>query len=563
MCSSTKRSSGTSPGRPAAAGVAIEQFHPEYGANQFETLAGAATPGGRCRPAGADPDHHRPRGPPPRAARQPVPGAVRRQRGIGCPSTLFADHATRSPLFSGGTGAAGHDAGGGGRGGRECSRTAAGAGHPVRVDRVRTADAARQLGRRLRLLGHRKPRSGSAVRHGRARQPATAPTSRSRSSTRRPTRTSPPRRSSGWHSTASKHQAALPPEITVDPATLSDADRDRAGIVRPAHRPGRSDCRTGRFGATAGDSRRSGGRHGGRGPPLEHETLRRSRRRSDWRRSSGWPGACDGSPGADRALAQHIGEVALIDHHVHGYWLTAGDRRRFENALNEANIEPMATSTRASTHNSASRCGPTARRCSGCPKHVEPQAIGNAAASSARPSWPGCSCRPPGVSDWLVDTGIGADDRRTGRDGRAVRRTARTRWFASSRSPSRRRRRRVTTRRRSTRSCTRRAETAVGTKSILAYRGGFDGDLTEPSARRSPRPPAGGATRGGVRLTDRVLLRFGVHEALRLGKPLQFHVGLGDRDCDLHRTNPLPAARLPAAVRRHPDRAVALLSLRT
>ena len=36
-----------------------------------------------------------------------------------------------------------------------------------------------------------------------------------------------------------------------------------------------------------------------------------------------------------------------------------------------------------------------------------------------------------------------------------------------------------------------------------------------------------------------MLLRFGIHEALRLGKPLQFHVGLGDRDCDLHRTNPM------------------------
>ena len=40
-------------------------------------------------------------------------------------------------------------------------------------------------------------------------------------------------------------------------------------------------------------------------------------------------------------------------------------------------------------------------------------------------------------------------------------------------------------------------------------------------------------------LTDRVLLRFGLYQALRLGKPLQFHVGFGDRDCDLHRTNPL------------------------
>jgi len=30
-----------------------------------------------------------------------------------------------------------------------------------------------------------------------------------------------------------------------------------------------------------------------------------------------------------------------------------------------------------------------------------------------------------------------------------------------------------------------------------------------------------------------------LHEALRLGKPLQLHVGFGDRDCDLHKTNPL------------------------
>jgi predicted TIM-barrel fold metal-dependent hydrolase len=74
---------------------------------------------------------------------------------------------------------------------------------------------------------------------------------------------------------------------------------------------------------------------------------------------------------------------------------------------------------------------------------------------------------------------------------------------------------------------------------VLAYRGGFDGDLSQPS----PREVTDAATRwrddGGVRLTDRALLRFGLHEALRLGKPLQFHVGFGDRDCDLHRTNPM------------------------
>jgi predicted TIM-barrel fold metal-dependent hydrolase len=84
-----------------------------------------------------------------------------------------------------------------------------------------------------------------------------------------------------------------------------------------------------------------------------------------------------------------------------------------------------------------------------------------------------------------------------------------------------------------------RAATAVGTKSILAYRGGFDGDLTEPAAAEVADAAGRWRDSGGVQLRDRVLLRFGLHQARRLGKPLQFHVGFGDRDCDLHKANPL------------------------
>ena len=84
----------------------------------------------------------------------------------------------------------------------------------------------------------------------------------------------------------------------------------------------------------------------------------------------------------------------------------------------------------------------------------------------------------------------------------------------------------------------RRAAGAVATKTVLAYRGGFDGDLTAPAAGEVAEAAARWRDVGG-RLTDRVLLRFGIHQALLLGKPLQFHVGLGDRDSDLHRTNPL------------------------
>ncbi len=84
-----------------------------------------------------------------------------------------------------------------------------------------------------------------------------------------------------------------------------------------------------------------------------------------------------------------------------------------------------------------------------------------------------------------------------------------------------------------------RSAAAVGTKSILAYRGGFAGDLSEPSGAEVAESAARWRGAGGKRCTDRVLLRFGLHQALRLGKPLQFHVGFGDRDCDLNTTNPL------------------------
>lgn len=84
-----------------------------------------------------------------------------------------------------------------------------------------------------------------------------------------------------------------------------------------------------------------------------------------------------------------------------------------------------------------------------------------------------------------------------------------------------------------------RAATAIATKSILAYRGGFDGDLSEPSTAEVAEAAARWRDSGGIGLRARVLLRFGLHQALRLGKPLQFHVGFGDRDCDLRTANPL------------------------
>jgi uncharacterized protein len=86
---------------------------------------------------------------------------------------------------------------------------------------------------------------------------------------------------------------------------------------------------------------------------------------------------------------------------------------------------------------------------------------------------------------------------------------------------------------------------AVGLKSIVAYRGGFAFDPDPPEEAEVVRA-AGAfldtAESGRPRLTEQVLLRFGiwtgVHLAQERGLPLQFHVGWGDPDLELHLTNP-------------------------
>jgi uncharacterized protein len=238
------------------------------------------------------------------------------------------------------------------------------------------------------------------------------------------------------------------------------------------------------------------------------------------------------------ALAQHIDAVALIDQHVHGCWLTAGDRRRFENALNEANTEPLADFDSAFDSQLGfavrTHCAPAL----GLPKHVDPQRYWErrsrfSEAELARVFLPAAE-----VSDWLVDTGMGADvtdvsamaELSGGRAHEIVRLEQVAEQAARAPGDYATAFREI---------LGERAATAVGTKSILAYRGGFEGDLSEPSVAQVAEAAGRWRDRGGVRLEDRVLLRFGLHQALRLGRPLQFHVGLGDRDCDLHKINPL------------------------
>jgi uncharacterized protein len=108
----------------------------------------------------------------------------------------------------------------------------------------------------------------------------------------------------------------------------------------------------------------------------------------------------------------------------------------------------------------------------------------------------------------------------------------------------------------------------AGFKSIAAYRVGLDldgrrpgdGEVTAAVARwlsgarwadglpeagrahgagRADGAGTGGGTEASPRVADEVLHRFFIWCAADLGLPVQFHVGYGDRDIDLHRCNPL------------------------
>ena len=237
-------------------------------------------------------------------------------------------------------------------------------------------------------------------------------------------------------------------------------------------------------------------------------------------------------------LASHIDGVALIDHHVHGCWLRAGDRHRFENGLNEANIEPLANFDSAFDTQIGfavrAHCAPLL----GLPRHADADAYWNRRSELTECDLARLFLSEAKVSDWLVDTGFAGDvadldalaDLSVGRVHEIVRleSVAQEAIQASEDYATA-----------FARLLHERAKTAIATKSILAYRGGFDGDLSAPAPAEVAAAAQRWRDRPGTRLTDRVLLRFGLHQALRLTKPLQFHVGFGDRDCDLHSTNPL------------------------
>jgi predicted TIM-barrel fold metal-dependent hydrolase len=234
--------------------------------------------------------------------------------------------------------------------------------------------------------------------------------------------------------------------------------------------------------------------------------------------------------------------VSLVDHHVHGPFTGELDRAGMELALNEASPEPVPkwmTQFDSQVGFAVRRwCAPLL----GLQAHVAADEYWSRRQELGVKEVTARFLRTAGVSDWVVDTepevarvldpgGMaalsGAHSHRVVR----LESVAEQLWAEG-----------VSGRDYADRFGERLAEAsrdAVGVKTILAYRCGFDLDLGRPDPT-SVRIAANRWQDSGVaRLTNPVLLRFGIHAAVDLGMPLQVHTGFGDRDLDLFRSNPL------------------------
>ncbi|GAA5139661.1 amidohydrolase family protein [Pseudonocardia adelaidensis] len=246
-------------------------------------------------------------------------------------------------------------------------------------------------------------------------------------------------------------------------------------------------------------------------------------------------------------LAEHVAHLRLVDHHVHGAFTVDLDRAEFETHLNEGSPGPVPDWMTQFD----SQLGFAIRRF-GAPVLDLPAHAPADEYLARRTELGGRAVterflRAAGVSEWLVDTGYAADSildvdgMAAASDGRAhpvVRLESLAEELAAEGVAGQDYADEFGAR------LEHATRDAVGVKSILAYRAGFDIDLSPPA----PHAVADASRRwvdgiehapGGPRLVDPVLMRHGLHAAVQLGLPIQIHTGFGDRDLDLHRANPI------------------------
>jgi hypothetical protein len=226
----------------------------------------------------------------------------------------------------------------------------------------------------------------------------------------------------------------------------------------------------------------------------------------------------------------------MIDHHCHGLVTRDVDRVGFEELLTEADtVSPLGTSLFDSLIGLAVRrwCAPVLD----LPVHAPPEDYLARRAELGAAEVNRRFLHASGIDTFLVDDGFRADELTTVDElgalaGTRAERIIRLEAVAEA----------VLARTGAAgfpdafrAELADQARTAVGCKSIAAYRVGLEltGERpTDQQVRAAANPTQ-------HRIAHPVLHRFLIWTGIDLGLPVQFHVGYGDRDVDLHRVDPL------------------------
>ncbi|MBI3213247.1 MAG: amidohydrolase family protein [Mycobacterium sp.] len=256
-------------------------------------------------------------------------------------------------------------------------------------------------------------------------------------------------------------------------------------------------------------------------------------------------------------LAEHLRGIGLIDHHVHGVFDQPVDRADFEAAINEGSTDPVPDFMTQFD----SPLGLSIRRW--CAPLLGLEVLAGADEYWARRSEfaPDELARlmlpTAGVSRWIVDTGFKGDlittpERLTELSGTPSSEILRLERLAEELIDGGTAPQDFPEAFRAALCAAVDSPNVLGTKTIVAYRTGFDIDWNRPAdadvvaqVRELAQRPT------PVRLDSDVVIAFAVHEAAAHGLPIQVHVGFGDRDMDLHRADPmllLPLLRTMAPV---------------
>jgi predicted TIM-barrel fold metal-dependent hydrolase len=238
-----------------------------------------------------------------------------------------------------------------------------------------------------------------------------------------------------------------------------------------------------------------------------------------------------------------VDALQLIDHHCHGVVSAALDRDGFESLLSEGGAPPAGLSNFDTPLALAVRrwCAPALD----LPAHADADAYLRRRIELGTEEVNRRLLRGTGTSHYLMDTGFrsadvltpgpfgaaaGAETREVVRLEAIAEQVAGSGTDAASFLPA------------LDAALDDATASAVGTKSIIAYRGGFDFEPEPPAEHEVTRAASewlrGSERNGGWRLDHPVLQRHLLWWAVRRELPLQFHVGYGDPDIVLFRTDP-------------------------